>query len=165
MAHNNTIFGQLLKLISRHEFETLAKAHHKGQKLRKMNRWSQLVALALGQLSQRISLRDICNNLTAQADKLYHLGCVDVRRSSLSRVNEKQPYTLYESLFYRLSARCQSKTPGHPFRFKNKLISLDATTIDLCLSVSLGPISVAPRAALSCISGWTMEDIFPNLYK
>ena len=63
MAHNNTIFAQLLKLVSRHEFESLAKAHHEGQKLRKMNRWSQFVALTLGQLSQRISLRDICNNL------------------------------------------------------------------------------------------------------
>lgn len=135
MAHNNTIFAQLLKLVSRHEFESLAKAHHEGQKLRKMNRWSQFVALTLGQLSQRISLRDICNNLIVQSGKLYHLGCVDVSRSSLSRVNEKQPYTLFETLFYRLSTRCQSKAPGHKFRFKNKLISLDATTIDLCLSV------------------------------
>lgn len=135
MAHNNTIFAQLLKLVSRHEFESLAKSHHEGQKLRKMNRWSQFVALTLGQLSQRISLRDICNNLVVQSDKLYHLGCVDVSRSSLSRVNEKQPYSLYEALFHRLLGRCQSKTPNHKFRFKNKLISLDASTIDLCLSV------------------------------
>jgi len=113
----------------------LAKAHHEGQKLRKMNRGSQFVALMLGQLSQRISLRDICNNLTVQSNKLYHLGCVEVSRSSLARVNEKQPYTLYESLFHRLLARCQSNAPTHKFRFKNKLISLDATTIDLCLSV------------------------------
>lgn len=135
MAHNNTIFAQLLKIVSRHDFESLAKAHHEGQKLRKMNRWSQFVALMLGQLSQRISLRDICNNLTVQSNKLYHLGCVEVSRSSLARVNEKQPYTLYESLFHRLLARCQSNAPTHKFRFKNKLISLDATTIDLCLSV------------------------------
>lgn len=135
MAHNNTIFAQLLKLVSRHEFESLAKAHHEGQQLRKMNRWSQFVALMLGQLSHRISLRDICNNLKVQSNKLYHVGCVDVRRSSLSRVNEKQPYTLYETLFYKLLSRCQPKVPGHKFRFKNKLISLDATTIDLCLSV------------------------------
>lgn len=135
MAHNNTIFAQLLKMVSRHEFESLANAHHEGQKLRKINRWSQFVALALGQLSQRISLRDICNNLTVQCAKLYHLGCVKVSRSSLSRVNEKQPYTLFEALFHRMLGRCQSKAPGHKFRFKNKLISLDATTIDLCLSL------------------------------
>ncbi|WP_332108534.1 DUF4372 domain-containing protein, partial [Zhongshania sp. BJYM1] len=40
MAHHNTVFSQLLKLVSRHEFETLAKQHHEGQKLRKMSRWS-----------------------------------------------------------------------------------------------------------------------------
>lgn len=135
MAHNNTIFAQLLQLVSRHDFEKLANQHHQGQKLRKMNRWSQFTALLLGQVSQRISLRDICNNLAVQSSKLYHLGCVEVTRSSLSRVNEKQPYTLYESLFYKLLGRCQAKAPKHRFRFKNKLISLDASTIDLCLSV------------------------------
>ena len=135
MAHNNTIFAQLLQLVSRHDFEKLANQHHQGQKLRKMNRWSQFAALLLGQVSQRISLRDICNNLAVQSSKLYHLGCVEVTRSSLSRVNEKQPYTLYESLFYKLLGRCQAKAPKHRFRFKNKLISLDASTIDLCLSV------------------------------
>ena len=135
MAHNNTIFAQMLKLVSRHEFESLANWHHVGQKLRKMNRWSQFVALMLGQLSHRVSLRDICNNLTVQSKKLYHLGCVNVSRSSLSRVNEQQPYTLYEALFHKLLRQCRGKAPGHRFRFKNKLISLDASTIDLCLSV------------------------------
>jgi hypothetical protein len=135
MAHHTTIFGQVLNMVSRHDFEVLAKQHHEGQKLRKINRWSQFVALMLGQLSQRISLRDICNNLRVQSSKLYHLGCVDVSRSSLSRVNEQQPYSLYEALFYKLLNLCQGRTPGHRFRFKNKLISLDATTIDLCLSV------------------------------
>ena len=53
MAHHNTIFAQLLKFVSRHEFEGLAKQHHCGQKLRATNRWSQLVCLCLGQLSGR----------------------------------------------------------------------------------------------------------------
>jgi len=53
----------------------------------------------------------------------------------LARVNEKQPYTLYETLFGRLLGRCGQAAPGHGFRFKNKLYSLDASTIDLCLSM------------------------------
>ena len=135
MAHHNTVFAQLLKFIPRHEFETLAKQHHQGQKLRKMTRWSQFVALTMAQLSGRSSLRDIVSNLTAQATRLYHLGSAIVTRSTLARVNEVQPYTLYESLFYKLLAHCQGLAPRHGFRFKNKLYSLDATTIDLCLSV------------------------------
>ena len=135
MAHNNTVFTQLLKLVPRHEFETLAKRHHQGRKLRKMTRWSQFVALGLAQLSGRSSLRDIVSNLSAQRHKIYHLGVGNVSRSSLSRVNENQPYELYEGLFNKLLSRCQGLAPRHGFRFKNKLYSLDASTIDLCLSV------------------------------
>lgn len=135
MAHHNTVFSQLLKLVSRHEFETLAKQHHEGQKLRRMSRWSQFVALSLAQLSGRSSLRDIVSNLSAQAARLYHLGAGNVTRSTLSRVNESQPYTLYEALFHKLLSRCHGVAPKHGFRFGNKLYSLDSTTIDLCLSV------------------------------
>ena len=135
LAHNNTVFSQLLKLVPRHEFETLANRHHEGRKLRKMTRWSQFVAMATAQLSGRSSLRDVVSNLSAQAAKLYHLGSVLVSRSSLARVNEKQPYTLYEQLAGKLLAQCQARAPRHGFRFKNKLYSLDASTIDLCLSV------------------------------
>jgi len=135
LAHNNTVFSQLLKLVSRHEFETLANRHHEGRKLRKMTRWSQFIAMATAQLSGRSSLRDVVANLSAQAAKLYHLGAAHVSRSSLARVNEKQPYTLYEQLAGKLLAQCQARAPRHGFRFKNKLYSLDASTIDLCLGV------------------------------
>jgi hypothetical protein len=77
----------------------------------------------------------VVSNLSAQTRKLYHLGAVPVSRSSLARVNEKQPYALYEALFAKLFSRCQGLAPRHGFRFKNKLYSLDASTIDLCLSV------------------------------
>lgn len=135
MSHHNTVYAQLLKFISRHEFETLAKQHHQGRTLRKISRWSQFIALGFAQLSGRNSLRDIVSNLGAQMNKLYHLGTSSVSRSSLARVNEQQPYTLYEALFNKLLTRCQSVAPKHGFRFKNKLYSLDASTIDLCLSV------------------------------
>ncbi len=58
-----------------------------------------------------------------------------MNRSSLARINEQQPHELYEALFGKLLARCQALAPRHGFRFKNKLYSLDASTIDLCLSV------------------------------
>lgn len=135
MAYNNTVFSQILKLVCRHEFESLAKQHHEGQKLRKMTRWAQFTALMMAQLSGRTSLHDIESNMAAQQAKLYHLGVQKVSRSTLSRVNEKQPSSLYEALFNRLLHRCQSQAPGHGFRFKNRLLSMDASTIDLCLSV------------------------------
>ena len=135
MSHHNTVFSQLLKLIPRHEFETLAKQHHNGRAFRKASRWSQFVTLAMGQLSGRDSLRDIIDNMSAQAHRLYHLGCAKLSRSNLSRINEEKPHSLYEAVFVKLLNRCQRLTPGHQFRFDNPLYSLDATTIDLCLSV------------------------------
>jgi putative transposase len=80
-------------------------------------------------------LRDIVSNLSAQSAKLYHLGSARVTRTSLARINEQQPYTLYEALFQKLLARCHGLPAKHGFRFSNKLYSLDSTTIDLCLSV------------------------------
>ena len=102
MTHHNTVFVQLLKFFPRHEFESLANRHHCGRKLRKMTRWAQFVAIATAQLSGRSSLRDVVSNIAAQARKLYHLGIRSVSRSSLSRVNESQPYERYEALLIKL---------------------------------------------------------------
>lgn len=135
MSHNNTVISQLLKLIPRHEFEALANKHHAGRSFRKASRWSQFITMAIAQLSGRNSLRDIVDNMNAQTHRLYHLGSSKLSRTSLARINEDKPHTLYESLFGKLLARCQGAVPGHDFRFKNPLYSLDATTIDLCLSV------------------------------
>ena len=135
MAHCNTIFSQILKLVPRHEFETLAKQHHSGRSFRTASRWSQFVTLAMAQLAGRISLRDIVENVSAQAHRLYHLGSAKLTRSNLSRINEDKPYALYEALAGKLLNRCQGMAPGRKFRFKNPLYSLDASTIDLCLSV------------------------------
>ena len=135
MAHNSTIFAQLLRLVPRHEFEGLAAKHKSGRAERRVTRWSQFVAMAMAQLSGRDSLRDIEANMAAQSRKLYHLGARAVSRSSLSRVNEHKPSALYEALFGRMLARCRAAAPGHGFRFRNPLYSLDSTVIDLCLSV------------------------------
>ena len=80
MAHHNTVFSQLLKLVPRHQFETLAKTHHVGRRFRKTSRWSQFVALAMGQLSGRHSLRDVVANAEAQHSRWYHLGARRVTR-------------------------------------------------------------------------------------
>ncbi len=134
MAHHNTVFAQLLKFVPRHEFETLANQHHCGRSFRTASRWSQFVTLAMAQLAGRSSLRDIVENISAQAHRLYHLGSAKLTRSNLSRINEDKPYALYEALFGKLLSRCQGMAPGHDFRFDNPLYSLDASTIDLCLS-------------------------------
>ena len=135
MSHQNTVFHQLLKPILRQDFERLAKLHHSGQKLRSATRWDQFVAILMSQLSCRQSLRDIQSNLESQQEKLYHLGTKRIARSTLARLNEEQPASLYQQLFTQLLQRCENSKTAHKFRFKNPLYSLDASHIDLSLSL------------------------------
>lgn len=135
LSHHNTAFQQLLKPLSRHEFEGLAKQHHVGQKLRAASRWDQFIGMAMSQLSGRQSLRDIQSNLEAQQHKLYHLGAKPIARTTLARLNEKQPAELYEALFHKLLGRCKNQPGKHKFRFKNPLYSLDASALDLSMKL------------------------------
>lgn len=135
MAHHNTILRQIVAFLPRHEFESLARIHHCGQKFRSFNRWSQFMVMFIGQLSGRKSLRDLVMNIAAQRNKLYHLAIRACSRATLARVNEKQPAALYEAVFFKLLAQCQRFAPKHRFKLQGKLYLLDATTIDLCLSL------------------------------
>ncbi len=161
MSHTNTIFSQLLKLVPRHEFESLANKHHSGQKLRKISRWDQFLSLLMAQLSGRQSLRDIESNMNAQHRNHYHLGCREIAKSSLARVNEKQPYTLYKVLFQKLSTRCQGCSPGHKFRFKNPLYSLDSSLIDLSLKLFPWADHNRSKAAMKLHVGLDHRGHFP----
>ena len=163
MSHHNTAFHQLLKPLSRHEFESLAKQHHSGQKLRSASRWDQFVGMAMSQLSGRQSLRDIESNLASQQNKLYHLGAKPIARSTLARINENQPAELYQDVFYKLLKRCQSQPSAqHKFRFKNPLYSLDASHIDL--SVKLFPWAKISKdkASIKLSAGLNHENMLPE---
>ncbi len=70
-----------------------------------------------------------------QKNKLYHLGIKFCSRATLARVNEQQPASLYEAIFRKLLKQCRQLAPKHKFKFKGKLYLLDATVVDLCLSV------------------------------
>ncbi|MCG8069544.1 MAG: DUF4372 domain-containing protein [Candidatus Thiodiazotropha taylori] len=87
--------------------KSLAKQHHFVRALRKSSWWFQFVAIMMGQASGRNSLRDMIDNLGAQAHRFYLLGSSNLSRSSLSRINIDKPYTLYEALLGELITRCQ----------------------------------------------------------
>ncbi len=135
MRNSNTILSQFLKLITRHEFNNLAEQYHEGQRFRRYRRFDQFVLLLTLQITGRSSIRDVVSNAMAQASKLLRIGTQVMSRSSFSRTNSQQPWQLYEALFYKLLGRCQPLAGKHSFRFHNKLYSMDASTIDLCLSV------------------------------
>ena len=82
------------------------------------------------------SLREIEGGLKSCEGKLNHLGIEAPARSSLAYANAHRPWQLYEKVFGSLYAQVSAHVVApRKFRFKNKLVSLDASTIDLCLSV------------------------------
>jgi hypothetical protein len=135
MAYNNSVLSQLLKLLPRLEFERLANRHDGKRRSDALSRWSQFVALTIGQLGGRRSLRDIESTIRSQGRHRYHLGSQTISRSGLSRANEMLDYRFFESLFQSLYRRCSGNQRSHGFRFKNKLFSLDASLIDVSMKV------------------------------
>lgn len=136
MAHSNTIFSQVLQQITRHDFRKIERnGHQPKRKYRKFTRWSQFVAMTFAQLSVRKNLRDIEKQFNFQKQKLYHLGIGAVKRSTLSDANNDRPSDFFKDLFMHQYSKCAAVAPAHKFDFPHDLYSLDASTIDLCLSL------------------------------
>lgn len=132
-----SMFSQLLPLIPRADFDRLVRTTGVGKGQKGFSSWDQLVALLFCQLGQAHSLREISGGLSSCAGKLNHLGMKKAPPvSTLSYANKVRSYELFEELFYVLLQRIAAAQTGkHQFRFKNKLLSLDSTVIDLCLSM------------------------------
>jgi len=136
MVRSSSLFSQVLGLISRHEFEQDVRAVKADRHAKGFSSWTQMVSMLFCQLAQAQSLREITSGLRCCVGKLNHLGLAEApKRSTLSYANEHRPWQLYEKQFYRLLERCRGVAPGHKFRFKNKLLSMDASMIDLCLTM------------------------------
>lgn len=136
MRASCSMFSQILKLIPRTDFERLVKETKAERCAKGLSSWSQFVAMLFCQLGRAHSLREIEGGLKSCAGKLSHLGIEAPARSSLSYANGHRPWELFEKVFYNLYGVVAAKAVGKKkFRFKNKLVSLDSTVIDLCLSM------------------------------
>jgi hypothetical protein len=136
----SSIFSQLLQLFPRLEFEQAVKKHRSDYSAKGFSSWAQFVAMLFCQLGRAHSLREICGGLASCEGKLKHLGVSDSpKRSTLSYANANRPWSLYQTVFEQLLSKCQVAVAGRgvrkKFRFKNRLVSLDASTIDLSLSL------------------------------
>lgn len=136
MVRFSSMFSQLLKLFPRTEFQALVKRTHAERHARGFTCWGQFVAMVFCQLGRAHSLREICGGLRSAEGKLSHLGITAPARSTLGYANEHRPWQLYRAVFQELLGRCQGVAQGRKkFRFKNKLVSLDSSVIDLCVTL------------------------------
>ena len=140
MVQAMSLFNQLLRHFPSLEFAALVKKHQAERAAKGFGCRTQLVAMLFCQLAHADSLREICNGLACCLGKLVHLG-IDVapNKSTLAYANQHRPAKLYEELFYTALGRFRDEQGlglrKQKFRFKNKLLSLDSTTISLCLEM------------------------------
>jgi hypothetical protein len=131
-----SMFSQVLKLVPRIEFQQIVRQTGAEYRAKGLSSWSQFVAMLFCQFGKAHTLREIEGGLKSCAGKLQHLGIEVPVRSSLSYANRQRPWQLFERVFYALFEKVSAKVVGRrKFRFKNKLVSVDSTTIDLCLSM------------------------------
>jgi hypothetical protein len=135
-----SLFSQLLSYLPRTKFELLVRKHQAEYGTKGFRSWTQCVAMLFCHLAHADSLREICNGLSCCLGKLRHLGIgKSPNKSTLSYANEHRPAALYEALYYSTINTFRQNKSLHQrkekFRFKNKLLSLDSTTISLCLKL------------------------------
>ncbi|EQD61993.1 transposase IS4 family protein, partial [mine drainage metagenome] len=98
--------------------------------------WGQFVSMLFCQVAQLKSLREVCMGLAGCESPLKHLGFSETpKRSTLAYANAQRPWELYRTVFRQLLGKCQAEVAARggrkKFRFKNKLMSLDGSIIDL----------------------------------
>jgi hypothetical protein len=138
MVRYASLLSQRIPLFNRNRFYQLVLTHNPERYAKGYNCWDHFIAMHFCQFAQAESLREICGGLACWLGKLRHLGMKDAsKKSTLSYANAHRPWQMFRDLFYETLAVCKSAAPGkHKFRFTNKPLTLDSTTISLRLSLS-----------------------------
>jgi hypothetical protein len=138
MYAGKTLFAQVMDFLPWTSFERIVQRYRGDHRTRVLSCAEQFRVMAFAQLTYRESLRDIETCLSAQASKLYHMGFREpVRRSSLADANEARNWRIYAEFAQRLISRARRlyAHEGFGVELDHTVYALDATTIDLCLSM------------------------------
>ena len=139
MIRCGSLFSQILNEISSARFAVLATKMGNDRNAKGFSSWTQLVSMLFSHLARADSLREITNGLICCSGKIRHLGLVSApKRSTLAYANAHRSSELYQKYFWELLddfRRREMLGSRKKFKFKNKLLLFDSTTISLCLSI------------------------------
>ncbi len=138
MYQGQTVFSQVMGFLPQNKFRQCVNRYHGNRRVRSFTCYDQLLCMAFAQLSYRESLRDIECCLRAMYEKLYHMGIRGkVSRSTLADANEKRDWRIYSDFAQILIHEARQLYVDDDFglELKDTVYALDASTIDLCLSV------------------------------
>jgi len=138
MLPGRTVFAELMDHVSRFEFNQGVARYDGNYKASRFSCWDHYLCLAFAQLTYRESLRDIEACLRAVQPKLYHVGIrARIARSTLAGANETRDWRIYADFAHVLIRTARALYVNDPLAvgLANTVYALDATIIDLCLSV------------------------------
>ena len=138
MYIGKTLFAQIMDFLPWKTFHRIVNRYDGDFRIRTLSCAEHFRILAFAQLTYRESLRDIETCLSAQANKLYHMGIREaVSRSTLADANANRDWRIYAEFAQRLinQARQLYASEDLGLDLTNTVYALDSTTIDLCLSV------------------------------
>ena len=139
MYEGKLVFAQLMEHLPTHTFRRIVKRYDGDYKVQTFSCLDQFFCMAFAQLTYRESLRDIEACFRAQRSKLYHLGIrsKQVSRNTLANANNIRDWKIYADFAQSLITIARNLYVNEPFGvdLQNSVYALDATTIDLCLSV------------------------------
>ena len=138
MYTGRIIFSQIIDYLPIHTFRRCVQRYRGNHKVKHFKCLDQYLCMAFAQLTYRESLRDIEACLRAQRKKLYHMGIRgNVSRNTLSNANKVRDWRIYADFAQSLihTARKMYSKEDFGVELDQTVYALDATTIDLCLSV------------------------------
>lgn len=142
MNHGQTVFAQLINHLSHDDFRGCVNRYDGNRGVRSFSCWNQFLAMAFAQLTFRESLREIEDSLGALQSKLYHMGFHSaVKRSTLADANETRDWRIFADFAHSLIRLARPLYEDSPLDIdfgadlQARLYALDATVIDLCLTL------------------------------
>lgn len=136
MNKEKYVFAQLISFLNQDKFRRIVDKYQGNRYVKHFTCWNQLLCLMFGQLSNRVSLRDLIVALEAHKGKLYYLGLgKNVSKTTLAKSNQERDYHIFEEYAYFLVDEAQRKRATDIFKLGGNVYAFDSTTIDLCLNV------------------------------
>ena len=135
MTKYTTVFGDLLRYLSRSDFNKAVNAYHADFRTRTLSCYDVFKAMLYGQVSGCFSVREIETSMKANRNRLYHTGLKQpIKRSTFCDALEKRSHEVFRDVFYAMVNKAQGIAGKMKKKFKDPLRIIDASQIPLCLS-------------------------------
>ena len=167
MNQGKYVFSQLMSFISHNDFNSCVGRYKGDFKTKDFTCWKQFLCMAFGQLTHRESLSDTITCLAANKEKLYHLGIGRViTKSTLSKANENRDWHIYADFATLLIAQAKTLYANDNLLevpLKQNVFAVDATVVDLCLSVFPWATFRKTKAAIKVHTQLNLKNSIPEL--